>query len=96
MPIYVYACDTCQSSFERKQKFSDEPVRTCPECGNEVRRVLFPAGIIFKGSGFYVTDNRASNSASTPTSSSNGSGTSTAESSSSESSKATSTAAADN
>ncbi len=73
MPIYEYACDTCQTTFERKQKFSEDPVRSCPDCGNDVRRVLYPAGIIFKGSGFYVTDNRASNSASTSSSSSSGS-----------------------
>jgi putative FmdB family regulatory protein len=72
MPIYEYACDTCQTTFERKQKFSEDPVRDCPECGNGVRRVLHPAGIIFKGSGFYVTDNRSSNGASKTTNSSNG------------------------
>jgi putative FmdB family regulatory protein len=72
MPIYEYACDTCQSTFERKQKFSDDPVRECPECGSSVRRVLYPAGIIFKGSGFYVTDNRGSNGATSMSSSSNG------------------------
>lgn len=73
MPIYEYECDTCQARFERKQKFSDDPVRDCPECGNEVHRVLYPAGIIFKGSGFYVTDNRGSNSSSSSKNSSNGS-----------------------
>jgi putative FmdB family regulatory protein len=94
MPIYEYACDTCQATFERKQKFSDEPVRTCPECGNEVRRVLYPAGIIFKGSGFYSTDNRSKNSGasttSSTTSSSNGSSTDSGTSTSTES-KPTST-----
>jgi putative FmdB family regulatory protein len=91
MPIYEYACDTCETTFERKQKFSDEPIRICPDCGHDVRRVLYPAGIIFKGSGFYVTDNRSSNTASTSSSpnssSSNGSessnGSNTTESSSS-------------
>lgn len=73
MPIYEYECDTCQARFERKQKFSDDPVRECPECGNEVHRVLYPAGIIFKGSGFYVTDNRGSSGASNGSGSSNGS-----------------------
>jgi putative FmdB family regulatory protein len=92
MPIYEYACDTCESTFERKQKFSDEPVRTCPDCGNEVRRVLYPAGIIFKGSGFYVTDNRSGTSAGTDRSTSNGS--SSADSSSTESSSTTKTASA--
>jgi putative FmdB family regulatory protein len=92
MPIYEYACDTCESTFERKQKFSDEPVRTCPDCGNEVRRVLYPAGIIFKGSGFYVTDNRSGSSAGTDRSAGNGS--SSADSSSTESSSTAKTASA--
>jgi putative FmdB family regulatory protein len=107
MPIYEYACDTCQTTFERKQKFSEDPVRVCPECGNGVRRVLHPAGIIFKGSGFYVTDNRSSNGASKSANGSNGTSSpaesngSTSASSSSDSgstSKATSAAseAADN
>lgn len=64
MPIYEYACDSCGHSFERRQRFSDKPVSTCPECGSEVRRVFYPAGIIFKGSGFYITDNRKSNGSS--------------------------------
>jgi putative FmdB family regulatory protein len=91
MPIYEYACDTCQSTFERKQKFSDEPVRTCPECGNEVRRVLYPAGIIFKGSGFYVTDNRSGSSSGTERSASNGSSTADSSSDSSSSTDSSST-----
>ena len=97
MPIYEYACDTCQMTFERKQKFSDDPIRECPECGNSVRRVLYPAGIIFKGSGFYATDNRPTSGTST-TSSNGSSGTeSTAKSDStttkSESKSSSSTAA---
>jgi predicted nucleic acid-binding Zn ribbon protein len=48
------------------QRFSDDPVRVCPECGGEVHRLIQPVGIIFKGSGFYVTDNRASSSTSGP------------------------------
>ncbi len=58
MPLYEYACDTCDHMFEVRQRFSDEPVSTCPECGAPVRRVLHPASVIFKGSGFYLTDNR--------------------------------------
>jgi predicted nucleic acid-binding Zn ribbon protein len=42
----------------------DEPVKICPECGGDVRRLIQPVGIIFKGSGFYVTDNRAKSSTS--------------------------------
>lgn len=60
MPIYEYQCQKCGMRFERMQHYSDELLRTCPECGGETRRLIQPAGIIFKGSGFYVTDNRRS------------------------------------
>ena len=56
MPTYEYACSTCHHRFEAWQKMSDEPLSICPECGAHVRRVLYPAGIVFKGSGFYKTD----------------------------------------
>ncbi len=58
MPVYEYECDSCQFRFETKQRFHDEPVDTCPRCQGHVRRVFHPAPIIFKGSGFFVTDNR--------------------------------------
>ena len=58
MPLYEYLCDECGVRFERRQHFSDEPVRTCPECGGPVHRVIGPTGVIFKGSGFYATDHR--------------------------------------
>jgi putative FmdB family regulatory protein len=63
MPTYVYACDTCGAQFEQFQSFKDEPLRTCPACANAVRRVFQPVGIVFKGSGWYVTDSRKSSSA---------------------------------
>ena len=63
MPTYVYACDSCGTQFERFQSFKDEPLRTCPSCTSAVRRVFQPVGIVFKGSGWYVTDSRKSNSA---------------------------------
>ena len=56
MPIYEYECLTCGVRFERKQSVNDEPVSVCPDCGGKVRKVFYPAGIIFKGSGFYKTD----------------------------------------
>jgi len=56
MPTYEYACSTCRHRFEAWQKMSDEPLTICPECGAHIRRVLYPAGIVFKGSGFYKTD----------------------------------------
>ncbi|MFM7677357.1 MAG: FmdB family zinc ribbon protein [Roseiflexaceae bacterium] len=58
MPTYVYACDTCQVQFEQFQSFHDEPLRSCPECQSAVRRVLQPAGIVFKGSGWHINDYR--------------------------------------
>lgn len=63
MPTYVYACDTCGKQFEQFQSFKDEPLNVCP-CGQSgnVRRVFQPAGIVFKGSGWYVNDSRGSSS----------------------------------
>jgi putative FmdB family regulatory protein len=61
MPIYTYRCENCGVQFERRQKFSDEPLSVCPECEKEsLRKVYLPVGIVFKGSGFYSTDNRSS------------------------------------
>ncbi|MCD6519810.1 MAG: zinc ribbon domain-containing protein [Anaerolineae bacterium] len=65
MPTYQYKCEECGIVFERFQHFSEEPLKVCPECGGPVHRVIQPVGIIFKGSGFYVTDNRSSASSST-------------------------------
>ncbi|MDR1444442.1 MAG: zinc ribbon domain-containing protein [Treponema sp.] len=57
MPTYEYECKTCGHTFEVFQNMSDEPVKVCPQCGKEVRRLINGGtGIIFKGSGFYVTD----------------------------------------
>lgn len=62
MPLYEYECKACGVRFERRQSITDDAVKICPECGGEVRRVIRPAGIIFKGKGFYVTDNRKAGS----------------------------------
>ncbi|MDY7039569.1 MAG: FmdB family zinc ribbon protein [Chloroflexota bacterium] len=66
MPVYVYQCDTCGVTFERRQSIADEPLCQCPECEGHVHRVIQPVGVIFKGSGFYVTDNRAPSPVATP------------------------------
>jgi len=65
MPTYEYVCRSCEHRFEQWQKMTDDPLQICPECGGHVRRVLYPAGIVFKGSGFYSTDHSASGSVST-------------------------------
>jgi putative FmdB family regulatory protein len=66
MPMYEYKCESCSIRFERIQHFDDEPLKECPECGGSVRRLIQPVGIIFKGSGFYITDNRQLSSSSRP------------------------------
>jgi len=58
MPTYEYVCPSCGHRFDVWQKISDEPIQTCPVCGNAVRRVIFPVGLMFKGPGFYSTDSR--------------------------------------
>jgi len=64
MPVYVYHCDYCGFQFEQQQKFSDNPLKKCPECGkNLLHKVYTPVGIIYKGSGFYSTDHRSSSGA---------------------------------
>ena len=66
MPIYVYRCDTCGLTFERRQRMTEAPLQDCPECEGHVQRVIQPVGIVFKGSGFYVTDNRSKSSTALP------------------------------
>jgi putative FmdB family regulatory protein len=56
MPIYEYECSVCNCHFDKKQSFSEEPVAICPKCNSQSKRVMVPAPVIFKGSGFYVTD----------------------------------------
>ena len=57
MPIYEYECFSCGTHFERRQRFDEEPVGICPGCQGKARRVIHCVPVIFKGSGFYVTDN---------------------------------------
>jgi len=66
MPLYEYQCRECGLRFTRRQHFTEEPVRVCPECNGPVDRLIQPAGIIFKGSGFYVTDHRSKSSTAIP------------------------------
>ncbi|WP_041623454.1 FmdB family zinc ribbon protein [Spirochaeta thermophila] len=65
MPTYEYECTSCGHVFEAFQSISEEPIRECPECGNTVRRLISGGtGVIFKGSGFYVTDSKKNSSSS--------------------------------
>ncbi len=60
MPVYTYRCESCGIQFDRTQKFSDQALTRCPECGKKaLRKVYTPVGIVFKGSGFYATDHRS-------------------------------------
>jgi putative FmdB family regulatory protein len=69
MPTYEYECRTCNHTFEKFQPMSDDPIKVCPECGGAVRRMIGGGtGIIFKGSGFYITDSKKASSASKPVS----------------------------
>ena len=61
MPVYEYQCKNCGQRFEKIQPVTSDPLTECLLCGQgPIRRVLHPVGVIFKGSGWYVTDNRSS------------------------------------
>ncbi len=61
MPTYQYACPNCGNRFEIRQSFHDDPLTECPQCHGVIHRVISPVSIIFKGPGFYVTDNKNGN-----------------------------------
>lgn len=84
MPTYGYRCPACSTEFDVWQRMSDAPGAICPSCGAAARRMFFPAGIVFKGTGFYATDNRSKSG-----SSSDGAKTSTAKKDSTSSSTGT-------
>ena len=62
MPTYTYHCDSCGHGFETVQRFADDPLTECPQCGSRIRRVIQPVGVVFKGSGWYITDSRPKSS----------------------------------
>ncbi len=65
MPTYDYECRVCSHTFEATQSMFDEPLKDCPKCGKDVRRIICGgSGVIFKGSGFYVNDSKGKNAAS--------------------------------
>ncbi|MFI2204392.1 FmdB family zinc ribbon protein [Streptomyces sp. NPDC020192] len=99
MPTYQYQCTECGEGLEAVQKFTDDALTECPNCGGRLKKVFSAVGIVFKGSGFYRNDSRGSTSSSTPASkpSSSSSGTSSSDakpSSSSSSSSSTNSSAA--
>ncbi|TDC51993.1 FmdB family transcriptional regulator [Jiangella ureilytica] len=89
MPTYQYACTDCGEPLEAVQKFTDDALTECPVCGGRLRKVFSAVGVVFKGSGFYRNDSRATSSSSTPASSStdSSSGSSDSGSKSSDSAK---------
>ena len=64
MPTYEYECTSCGQHIEVFQRFTEDPLSVCGVCGGRLRKVFHPAGIVFKGSGFYATDSRKSSSTS--------------------------------
>ena len=69
MPTYEYECPCCSSRFELRRSFNDDTPASCPDCGSVAQQIYSPVPIIFKGSGFYVTDSRGNHSHSLPASS---------------------------
>lgn len=95
MPMYTYRRED-GTTFEIRQKFLDDPLEVDPETGQKVKRIVQPSGIIFKGSGFYVTDTRgASNTAAKTSSNGNSKNGSSSSNSSSNGSSSTAGSAAD-
>ncbi len=67
MPVYTYHCDNCGHQFDKHQSFSENALVVCPECRkHQLRKIYSPARVVFKGSGFYVTDKKAHSSTSDP------------------------------
>lgn len=59
MPTYGYQCTECKHEFSVFQNMKDDPITACPQCGEKVKRLLYPVGIVFKGTGWYINDSRA-------------------------------------
>ena len=58
LPTYGYQCTRCRHEFSVFQSMKDAPVATCPECSGDVKRLLYPVGVVFKGSGWHINDYR--------------------------------------
>jgi putative FmdB family regulatory protein len=88
MPLYEYQCKKCGHRFEKILKFSDKPVKKCPQCGGPVEQMISAPAVQFKGSGWYVTDYaKKSSTAASSSSSSNGDSASKADISTAETKK---------
>jgi putative FmdB family regulatory protein len=105
VPTYSYACTECDNRFDAVQAFSDDALTTCPKCSGRLRKLFGNVGVVFKGSGFYRTDNReaakstsngsaSSSEAKSPSSSSDKSSSDSSSSSSSSGSTSSAPAAA--
>lgn len=92
MPLYTYKCNDCDHEFEVRQRMVEDPLTICPVCGGAIRRVVSSVGVVFKGSGFYVTDNRSRSNGASSASSSKTTSKSTESSSDSGASSSTTTA----
>ncbi|MET7473500.1 FmdB family zinc ribbon protein [Streptomyces sp. NPDC005648] len=90
MPTYQYQCTECGEGLEAVQKFTDDALTECPNCGGRLKKVFSAVGIVFKGSGFYRNDSRGSSSSSSPASSSKSSASTTSSDSTSSSSSSAS------
>jgi len=90
VPTYQYACTECDHAFEQVQSFSEDALSVCPQCEGKLRKVYNAVGVVFKGSGFYRTDNRAEAKSSSTTASSSTSAASTSSASTSSSSDSSS------
>lgn len=90
MPTYQYQCTECGEGLEAVQKFTDDALTECPNCGGRLKKVFSAVGIVFKGSGFYRNDSRGSSSSSSPASSKPSTPSSTSSTSSSTTSSSSS------
>ncbi|MFJ4784563.1 FmdB family zinc ribbon protein [Streptomyces sp. NPDC088794] len=95
MPTYQYQCTECGEGLEAVQKFTDDALTECPNCGGRLKKVFSAVGIVFKGSGFYRNDSRGSSSSSAPASSGSSSKSTSSSSSSDSSSSSSSSSSSD-
>ncbi|MDQ3096052.1 MAG: hypothetical protein M3Q82_08915 [Actinomycetota bacterium] len=66
MPTYHYACSSCSDEFDQYQSFTEDTLTVCPSCDGFIRRVIQPVGIVFKGTGWYLTDSRKPDNSESP------------------------------